>query len=202
MKAAAWIMYALLCFGAATVTTMAVSSPGGDLPAGAADSLMSDLDAITGYAGEGRCDAVSGRADRAQSTIDRLPASTSDDLVRELQRSVGRIRTTALRECADAARASREEADRQRQAEQDLMQETTPPEPDPQPTEPDPGTTGDPADGPDPGTGEGTTPDDGSSGGVTPGELGQQLQDGVRDMQQRTEESAREWRDRLREAIR
>lgn len=203
MKAGAWILYALLCFGAATGTTLAVKSQSIGLPAASADSLMSDLDAITSYASEGRCDAVTGRANRAQSTVQQLPADTSDDLVRELQRSLDRVRTRALQECQAAANAANAEADRARELEEQLQREREQLEQEQnqdEPTTPDAGGN-DPGGGPDPGTGEGTTPDGGQTGGITPGELGEQLRDGVDEMQQRTKETMREWRDRLRGAI-
>src|SRR4051812_26133021 len=88
MTAFRWILYCLVAFGVGTGAAFAMHPPEPGIPAATAQGLAADLIAIKGYAAEGRCDAVRGRLDGAQSKISKLPPDTSAELVNELQQSL------------------------------------------------------------------------------------------------------------------
>lgn len=196
MKALRWIFYCLVCFGAGTGIALAMNPPTVGIPAADAADLRDRLALIEDYAAAGRCGAVDGQLLGAQSTVDKLPQRTNDDVVQAIQNRLDEVRKAAKAQCrAVEAEKKREETEPTTPEE---VPETTPaPEPEPEPSSPDPG-AGD--GGPDPGTGEGeTTPpqdfgdgedDEGQSGGV-PIPNGNALR----------QELEREARRRLREAL-
>lgn len=201
MTAFRWILYCLVAFGVGTGAAFAMHPPTTGIPAATAQGLAADLLAIKGYAAEGRCDAVRGRLDGAQSKISKLPPDTSAELVNDLQQSLQNVSASARAACQQLADAEAEAARKKREAEQaaqDALEQTTPDPVTPvAPTTPDPGA----ADGgPDPGTGEDptggvTTPDPGdtSGGGVVPDLEGTQ-----QELQRQLEKERQKWQERLR----
>lgn len=201
MTAFRWILFCLVAFGVGTGAAFAMHPPTTGIPVATAQKLAGDLDAIKGYAAEGRCDAVRGRLDGAQSRISKLPPDTSTELVNQLQQALQDVSSAARATCqqvADAEAAAEQKRREAEQAAEEAAQATTPPPiVPPEPTTPDPGA----ADGgPDPGTGEDTTggvttpdPGDTSGGGVVPDLEGAQQQ-----LERQLEKERQKWQDRLR----
>lgn len=209
MTAFRWILLALVTFGAGTGVAFAMHPPSPGLPTATAQALAADLTAIEQYADEGRCDAVRGRLDGAQSKISKLPSSTSEELVNQLQRSLQHVSRAARAQCqtvfdAEAADRRKKAEEARKKAEEEAAQATTPTTPvEPtEPTTPDPGAD---EGGPDPGTGEGegdtgggiTTPGapdtQDPSGGVVPG-----VDEAQGELERKLEKERQKWEDRLR----
>lgn len=201
MTAPRWILLALLAFGLGTGVAYAMNPPEPGVPASTAAALDDDLSDIKQYAAAGRCIAVRARLDGAQSRITKLPASTSPEVVRELQQALRRISVVARAEC-DAAYAAKQPVETTPTTPEETTpttpEETTPVEPIDPTTTPDPGGN---EGGPDPGTGEDdqgdggiTTPDDGQtdpSGGVAPD---------IEGVTEKLEKERRKWEKKLRDA--
>lgn len=196
MTATRWILFCLLAFGLGTGVAYAMNPPEPGVPVSTASKLAGDLSAIEQYASEGRCIAVRARLEGAQSRITKLPASTSPEVVRELQRALRQISVAARAECQAAYEEKNPRETTPTTPEESTTPETTPDESTTPETTPDPGGN---EGGPDPGTGEDdqgdgtTTPgtDPGASGGVTPDI------EGVTEQLQKEKDK---WEKRLRDA--
>lgn len=201
MTATRWILLALLAFGLGTGVAYAMNPPEPGVPVSTAAKLSDDLSDIERYAEAGRCIAVRARLQGAQSRITKLPASTSPEVVRELQRALRRVSTVARAECQAAF-----EAKQPAEIEPTTPEETTPTTPEEtSPVDPvDPETTPDPGGnegGPDPGTGE----DDQGDGGITTPDEGQPNTGGgvapdIEGVTEKIEKEREKWEKRLRDA--
>jgi hypothetical protein len=164
MAALRWFLFSLFAFGGGAVGAFALHPPQLGIPDAAAADLRSRLTKIEQYAAEGRCGAVKGQLEGAQSTVDKLPERTAVTVQQQLQDAIATVRTEATSKCLQVA-AARQTNSAQAQA--------TSPSPTPTPAvtlAPTPTATPDASGGgdgaaPDPGTSEGTTPD--ANGGIT-----------------------------------
>lgn len=178
MAALRWFLFSLLAFGGGAVAAFALHPPALGIPEADANDLRSRLALIEQYAGEGRCEAVKGQLSGAQSTVDKLPERTNVTVQQQLQNAIDKVRTEATSTCLQVA-AAKQTNSAEAQATTPTPTATATPVPEATPTAtPDPGTSND-GGAPDPGTGEGTSPD--SNGGVTlpQGDAGATIQQGL-----------------------
>lgn len=204
MTAPRWILLALLAFGLGTGVAYAMNPPEPGVPASTAAALDDDLSDIEQYAAAGRCIAVRARLDGAQSRITKLPASTSAEVVRELQQALRRISVVARAECDAAYEAKLPEVPTPTTPEETTPttpEESTPVEPTDPETTPDPGGN---EGGPDPGTGEGGPGDQGDGGTTTPDDTQTDPSGGVapdiEGVTQKLKKERKKWEKRLRDA--
>lgn len=201
MTAMRWILFSLLAFGLGTGVAYATHPPEPGLPTSTAAKLSGDLSAIEQYAREGRCIAVRARLQGAQSRITKLPASTSRDIVAQLQSALNRISDAARNACQAAVDEQTPEPTTPTTPEETTPtspEETTPIEPTSPETTPDPGGN---EGGPDPGTGE-QLPDGGvtTPEGEDPGASGGGVAPDIEGMTEQIQKEKKKWEKRLRDA--
>jgi hypothetical protein len=178
MAALRWFLFSMLAFGGGAVAAFTLHPPTLGIPEAAASDLRSRLALIEQYASEGRCEAVKGQLSGAQSTVDKLPESTNVTVQQQLQNAIDTVRTEATSKCLQVAAAQQtNSAEAQATTPTPTATATATPEATPTAT-PAPGTSND-GGAPDPGAGEGTSPDAG--GGVTlpQGDAGAAIQQGL-----------------------
>jgi hypothetical protein len=192
MAALRWFLFSLLAFGGGAVGAFALHPPQLGIPEASAADLRSRLAKIERYASEGRCGAVKGQLDGAQSTVTKLPEDTAVTTQQQLQDAIDKVRTEAISKCLQvAAAAQTNSAEAQATTPSPTPTETPLPAGTPTPT-PDPGTSGD-GGAPDPGTGEGsTTPDAGGGATLPQGEAGAAIQQGLNRARDRYREAREE----------
>ncbi len=176
MAALRWFLFSVLAFGGGAVAAFTLHPPQLGIPESTASELRSRLALIEQYAGEGRCEAVKGQLSGAQSEVDKLPETTNATVQQQLQNAIDTVRTEANSKCLQVA-ASQQTNSAEAQASTPTPTPTVAPTATPEPTATPPSSV--PGDGaPDPGTGEGTSPD---SGGATlpQGDAGAAIQQGL-----------------------
>ncbi|MBO9532189.1 MAG: hypothetical protein J7513_04350 [Solirubrobacteraceae bacterium] len=191
MAALRWFLFSVLCFGGGAVGAFAVHPPNLGIPAADAEKLRERLALIQQYASEGRCTAVQGQLQGAESTIRKLPESTAVTVQQELQNAVQKVRTEAVSECLRVA-ASKQELEGEAQATTPSPTATAEPQVTEAPT-PTPE-----AGGPDPGTGEGqqtpesTTPDGGGGIAIPEGDAGAAVRQGLHEARKQFEKARKD----------
>jgi hypothetical protein len=184
MAALRWFFLSLFCFGGGAVGAFALHPPQLGIPDESATDLRSRLALIQQYASEGRCPAVLGQLQGAESTIRKLsPDDTSATIQQQLQDAVQKVRREATSECLRVA-ASKETQSAEAQAEPTTPSPTPTAEPSATPSATPDGSSTD-GGAPDPGSGEGAatpTPEGTTPGGgvtIPDGQAGAALRQGI-----------------------